>query len=281
MTTTVNSRTTSLAVDPLLLDRWSRRMVTAMIIACAAMMYTHPLQAQEAANTVNPIRNIVLVHGAFADGSNWSEVIVRLQAKGYHITAVQNPLTSLADDVAAARRVLARQDGPTILVGHSWGGAVITEAGAEPNVAGLVYVSALAPDAGESVMDLQQHGPASPGMAGAKPDARGFLWFDTDAFRDALAADVTVERAGVLASVQQPIAAASFGEKLTAAAWHDKPVWYVLSERDKALSPVLQRWMADRIKARTIAVPSSHMSLVSHAKEVADLIDQAARSPRP
>ncbi|WP_246755407.1 alpha/beta fold hydrolase [Rhizobium lusitanum] len=227
------------------------------------------------------VHNIVLVHGAFADGSSWAEVITLLQAKGYHITAVQNPLTSLADDVAATRRVLARQDGPTILVGHSWGGAVITEAGTEPNVAGLVYVSALAPDAGESVIDLQQHGPASEAMKGAVPDDKGLLWFDANAYRAGLAADVPAERAGVLAAVQKPIASASFGEKLKEAAWHRSPSLYVVSTNDKALSPDLQRWMAGRIGATTISVPSSHMSLISHSTEVSALIEKAATLPTP
>lgn len=198
------------------------------------------------------------------------------KAKDYNVTAVQNPLTSLADDVAATKRVLERQDGPVVLVGHSWGGAVITETGMSPNVAALVYVSALAPDAGESVADLQQHGPTSPGMQGARPDSNGLLWFDTASYRDALAADVPDERARVLAAVQQPVAVSCFGAKLSAAAWRDKLSWYLLSDKDNALAPDLQRWMAQRMKANTVTVPSSHMSLISHADAVAALIDIAA-----
>jgi pimeloyl-ACP methyl ester carboxylesterase len=253
-----------------------RRILASLALGAAGQSWADRPRAQRESASRAAARNVVLVHGAFADGSSWSEVITRLQAAGYKVTAVQNPLTSLADDVASTRRVLERQDGPVILVGHSWGGAVITAAGVASNVVALVYVSALAPDAGESAADLQQHGPPSTGMRGARPDTSGALWFDPAAYADALAADVPVERVGVLAAVQQPIAAASFAEKLTVAAWHDKPSWFLLSENDKALSPQLQRWMARRMGAATVAVPSSHMSLISHAAAVVSLIEKAA-----
>lgn len=225
--------------------------------------------------------SIVLVHGAFTDGSCWNDAILRLQALGYRASAVQNPLTSLADDVAATQRLLDRQEGPVVLVGHSWAGAVITQAGTAPNVAALVYVSALAPDAGEAVADLQQHGPPGPAMAAAEPDAHGLLWFDPERYHAGLAADVPAQRAYWMAAAQQPIAAACFGEKLTAAAWRHKPSHYLLSERDQALSPVLQRWMAERIGATIRAVPSSHMSLIAHAEAAAAVIVQAADSVAP
>ncbi|GLH84271.1 alpha/beta hydrolase [Bradyrhizobium sp. SSBR45R] len=253
-----------------------RRQVLAAAAAGSVASAT-AVHAKTSAAGPRKTNNVVLVHGAFADGSSWSEVAARLLAKGYNVSAVQNPLTSLADDVAATKRVLSRQQGAVVLVGHSWGGAVISEAGAVANVSALVYVSALAPDAGEAVMDLQSHGPASPGMQGAKPD-NGLLWFDPAAYRDALAADLPVRRTRVLAAVQQPIAPSCFGEKLSAAAWHDKPSWYLLSENDKALSPELQRWMAARIKAKIKAVPSSHLSLISRAEDVVELIDQAANA---
>jgi len=254
---------------------WNRRHLLAgggatALISAAARADAKPIRGK-------PSRNIVLVHGAFADGSCWSEVIVRLRAKGYNVSAVQCPLTSLADDVKATRRVLDRQTGPVILVGHSWGGTVITEAGEAPNVEGLVYVSALAPDAGEAVVDLQKHGPASDGMKGARPDGDGFLWFDHEAYAHGMAADVPAARVGVLAAVQKPIAAAAFGEKLTAAAWRHKPSWFVTSEHDRALAPQLQRWMVARMQAKAVSVPSSHMSLISHADTVTSLIETAAR----
>lgn len=221
---------------------------------------------------------IVLAHGAFTDGSCWSGVISRLQQQGHAVCAVQNPLTSLADDVAATRRVLERQAGPVVLVGHSWGGAVITQAGAARNVAALVYVSALAPDSGETVADLQKNGPPGPAMAAAAPDAHGFLWFDPGRYHAGLASDVPMERARWMAASQQPIATACFDERLTTAAWREKPSFYLLSEEDQALSPVLQRWMADRIGATVRPVRSSHMSLISHADETAALIVRAAQS---
>lgn len=224
------------------------------------------------------VRNVVLVHGAFTDGSCWSEVIIRLQARHYNVVAVQNPLTSLADDVAATKRVLGRMVGPVVLVGHSYAGAVISEAGIADHVAGLVYVSALAPDLGESIIDLQRHGPPSAGMRGAKPDRNGYLWFDPASYGSALAADVSAERVRVLAATQQPISGSCFAEKLTAAAWRKKPSWYLMSENDRALSPALQRWMAKRMKASTLAVPSSHMSLISHSDSVVALIEKASRA---
>ncbi len=222
------------------------------------------------------IRNVVLVHGAFTDGNVWSHVIAGLQSREFKVSAVQLPLSSLEEDVAATRRTLERQDGPAILVGHSWGGAVITEAGMASNVKALVYVSALAPDVGEAVIDVQKHGPQSPGMSGARPDNHGFVWFDPDAYRSALASDVDRARVGILAATQKPIAGASFAQPLKAAAWHDRPSWYLLSTSDQALSPELQRFMAQRMGARTTEVSSSHMSPLSHADAVMAMIEAAA-----
>ena len=196
---------------------------------------------------------------------------------GYHVTAVQNPLTSLADDVAATRRVLQRQNGGVILVGHSWAGAVVTEAGNADNVKGLVYLSALVPDAGESVADML--GRLDAPMDGMKPDGDGWIWLDDpSAYREVMAGDVPATQARLLAAAQQPIAARAFGDKLTQAAWRAKPSWYLVTENDKALPPKVQRLLAQHIGARTVVVKSSHMSLVSHAREVAALIERAARS---
>ncbi|MFT3986832.1 alpha/beta fold hydrolase [Aestuariivirga sp.] len=220
---------------------------------------------------------IILVHGAFTDGSIWRDVIGRLQARGSPVTAVQLPLTSLAEDVASTRVVIARQDRPVILVGHSWGGAVVTEAGNDERVQALVYIAALAPDAGESVADLQRHGPPPPGMEGARPDDRGFLWFDPDHYGNGLAGDLPPELVAVLAATQKPIALRSFGEKLTGAAWRNKPSFYLLSENDRALTPELQTFLAARMKAQTLTVAASHMSPVSQADAVVALIEQAAQ----
>ncbi|WP_439892981.1 alpha/beta fold hydrolase (plasmid) [Ralstonia sp. 25C] len=230
----------------------------------------------EAKAVRNPIRNIVLVHGAFADGSSWTEVIAALQRKGYHVTAVQNPLTSLADDVAATRRVLARQSGDVILVGHSYAGAVVTEAGNADNVKGIVYLSALVPDSGESVSDLLTRLKAP--MDGLKPDGEGLIWLDDPvAFRQVMAGDVAEPRARVLAATQVPISVSAFEGKVSHAAWHDKPTWYLVTEEDHALKTPVQRELAQQIKARVTTVKSSHMSLVSHPAVVANLIDRAAK----
>jgi len=222
------------------------------------------------------LRNIVLVHGAFTDGSSWAQVISRLQAMGYHVTAVQNPLTSLADDVSATERVLRRQKGDVLLVGHSWAGAVITQAGNDKQVKGLVYLSALVPDSGESVADLLSSLNAP--MDGLVPDAQGLVWLDDpQAFHQVMAADLPMAQVNVLASIQQPIAAASFSGKIQHAAWHDKPSWYLQTESDQALRPAVQKAIAQRIGAKVTSIDSSHLSLLSHPDEVAMLIDKAAR----
>ncbi len=232
-----------------------------------------------AAPMSGPVRNVVLVHGAFVDGSSWNGVIAKLQQKGYHVSSVQNPLTSLADDVAALRRVLARQDGPTILVGHSWGGVVITEAGGSnaPNVAGLVYIAAIAPDLHESTMDLMKRAAPAPAGQSITTDSSGFLWLDRSKYHADFAADVPENLTRVLSAAQQPIAAKAFGETVSHVAWREKPTWYVLTTKDRAVSPELEKFMADRMGARIVPMASSHLAPVSHAGAVADVIDRAAR----
>lgn len=256
------------------LPGWSGRlrMMTAAVTLAAAIVP----QLSHAEPGAPRLRNIVLVHGAFADGSSWSEVITALQRKGYRVTAVQNPLTSLADDVAATRRVLERQKGDVLLVGHSWAGAVVTEAGNAPNVKGLVYLSALVPDSNESVGDLltRLHAP----MEGLKPDGNGLIWLDDpNAYRKVMAGDVPAAKARLLAAVQQPIAASAFGEKVSHAAWHDKPSWYLVTGDDHALPPAVQRELVKETGAHRVALKSSHMSMVSHPADIVRLIDHAAR----
>lgn len=224
--------------------------------------------------------NIVLVHGAFADGSSWSKVILLLQDQGYNVTAVQMPLTSLADDVATTRRVLAMQSGPTILVGHSYGGVVITVVGAnKSNVTGLVYISAFAPDVGESISELSGQMPVAPGQANIHPDAGGFLWIDTKAFPESFAQDVDPVQARVMSAVQKPISASSFSENVTQAAWKSKTSWYLVSENDRMINPDLERFMAKRIGAKeVISIPASHAVMVSHPTDVTKLITDAANA---
>ena len=220
--------------------------------------------------------NIVLVHGAFADGSSWSRVIPLLQKKGYRVSAVQLPLTSLVDDVAATRRVIERQPDDVLLVGHSWGGVVVTEAGNTAKVKALVYLSALVPDSGESAQGLlQRHGAPMEGMT---PDAAGLIWLDDpQAFHAVMAGDLPLSMARELAAVQKPLAARAFADPVSHAAWRDKPSWYLVTTNDHALPPRVQRALADELNAHTVVLASSHLSMASHPDKVAALIDEAAR----
>jgi pimeloyl-ACP methyl ester carboxylesterase len=219
------------------------------------------------------LTDIVLVHGAWADGSGWEGVHRALLARGYRVSIVQNPLTSLADDVAAVNRVLDRQQGPVLLVGHSYGGAVISEAGNASNVVGLVYVAAFVPDAGESVSTL-----IGSGDPPVRPSKDGFLFFDPAIFPQAFAQDLPAERAAFMASAQIPTAGVAFATPVTRAAWHEKPSFYVLSTEDRIIPPAAQRQMAARAKASVTEVAGSHAVYVSQPDAVADAIDRAARS---
>jgi len=222
------------------------------------------------------VKNIVLVHGAFADGSSWAKVIPILQAKGYNVTAAQIPLTSFADDVAATQRALAQQNGPVILVGHSWAGVVITEAGMDPKVVGLVYVAAFAPDQGEAVGELGKAYPPPPALAAPIVDKQGFLSLSTDAVVKHFAWDLPEKEARVVAAVQIPIASSAFGAQVSAAAWKTKPSWYVVSALDQAIAPDEERFFAKRMKATTTELKASHVSMLSQPKAVAAVIMDAA-----
>lgn len=220
-------------------------------------------------------RNVVLVHGLFADGSCWTEVIARLQAAGLNATAVQNPLTTLPEAVASAERVLSRQDGPTVLVGHSFSGMIVTEAGMHPTVSALVYVAARAPDAGEDYTALAKTYPTPPASAGIVFDGdEGRL--SEQAFLRDFAGDLPETKAKVLYAVQQPFQKALLAGKTTRAAWRSKPSYYAVSTDDRTINPDLERFMAKRMDARTIEVKASHLALISHADEIARLILEAA-----
>ncbi|MFJ3054572.1 alpha/beta fold hydrolase [Herbaspirillum sp. NPDC087042] len=232
---------------------------------------TASAQQGPAATAAAPIRNVVLVHGAYADGSCWTEVIERLQRAGLHVTSVQNPLSSLADDVQATRRILALQDGPTILVGHSWAGTVITEAGNDAKVAGLVYVAARAPDVGEDYGALAARFPTPPASAGLVK-ADGYAQLSEQAFVHDFAGDLDPARARALSAVQGRISDTLFAARTTQAAWRNKPTWYAVSTNDRTTSPDLERFLAARMKAKTIEVASSHVSMLSHPDEIANLI---------
>jgi len=219
--------------------------------------------------------NIVLVPGAYEDGSIWTKVIRLLQAKGFHVTVVPIPLTSLAADAAITKSVVARQQAPVILVGHSWGGVVITEAGNESNVIGLVYVAALAPDAGEGSGDMLRQCPRK-ASSPIHTDEAGRKWLDVDEYPEAWAGDLDIADARILAATQRPIATQSFTDKVTQAAWHTKPSWFQISANDMEQCAEVQRSMAKRIGAISIELPASHASPLSHPDEVAKLIMDAA-----
>jgi len=232
--------------------------------------------AQSAELPKGAVHNIVLVHGAFVDQSSWKPVADILTKKGYNVTLVENPLTSLAADVDATRQALAKQDGKTVLVGHSWGGVVITQAGNDPKVSALVYVSAFAPDVGESLATLAAGGPPTEGTKAIHPDAKGNLYIDPKVFPSAVAADLPLKVAESLANSQLPLNHTAYEAPVDTAAWRDKPNFYVISTRDKVLAPDVQKMFAARIKAQTTEVAGSHASLVVHAEEVAGAIEKAA-----
>src|SRR5262244_4163176 len=247
-----------------------RRSVVTMMVVIAASLIAHTGHAQ----IKTKARNIVLVHGLFADGSCWSEVIARLQAAGLTATAVQNPLTTLTEAVASAQRVLARQDGPTVLVGHSFSGMIVTEAGVHPNVSALVYVAARAPDAGEDYAALAKTFPTPAATAGIVFDGdEGRL--TEDAFLRDFAGYVPEAKAKVLYAVQEPFHKALLTGKTTQAAWRSKPSYYAVSTEDRTINPDLQRFMAKRMGAKTIEIKASHLSLISQPDKIAAIILEA------
>jgi pimeloyl-ACP methyl ester carboxylesterase len=229
-----------------------------------------------AAAAGNPPKTVVLVHGAFADGSSWERVIPLLRAKGLHVVAVQNPLTSLADDVAATRRAIDAQTGPVILVGHSWGGTVITEAGADDKVAALVYVAAFAPDAGQSSNDLGKDGPPPPFLAHVHADGAGFLALTPEGVARDFAQDLPAAQTAVMAVTQGPIFGKAFDERVTNVAWKTRPSWFIVADKDRMIQPDLERAMAKKINAKTTTLPTSHVPMLSRPDDVATVILAAA-----
>jgi pimeloyl-ACP methyl ester carboxylesterase len=223
--------------------------------------------------------NIVLVHGAWADGSCWSDVIERLQADGYKVTAPQLSETSLADDVAKVRRILTRQDGPTVLAGHSYGGQVITALGTDaPNTVALVYIAAFGLDEGESLGALSQQGPPTPAVANIDVDSEGFAWIPEDDFLNHFAADIDPARAKVMYAVQQPLSMSTFEDVMGTPAWKSLPSWYLVAQNDEAIPPDAERQFAERMGAETTEVASGHCAMVSHPAETHELIVTAARA---
>jgi pimeloyl-ACP methyl ester carboxylesterase len=259
--------------------RTINRTAWTLAIAGSVMLATRAFPQESSKTATESKPNIVLVHGAFADGSSWSKVVGLLQKKGYNVTAAQIPLTSLEDDVAVTRRVLDAQKGPTVLVGHSYAGLVISEAASgASNVSGLVYIAAFGLDEGESIDALSKQGPAPPGSAAIHPDPQGYLWLDRSAYPKVFAGDVNPAEASVMAAVQKPWAYKALTTKAGPPAWKNKPSWYLVSTNDQMIPPDAQRVMSKRMGATIRTVPSSHAVMVSHPKEVVDIITLAAAS---
>jgi len=255
----------------------NRRLFTGSIAALSASAL---LGTKASAQGRAPIRNAVLVHGLFADGSSWGKVIPILHRAGLKVTAVQNPLTSFQDDLDATRRAIALQDGPTVLVAHSYGGMVISEAGDDPKVAALVYVAARAPDAGEDYGALAKQFPTPPATAGITWTPDGFGQLTEAAFLRDFAGDLDPVEARAYYAVQGRVAKATPTAKTTVAAWRTKPAWYAVSTQDRTINTELERFMAKRMNASTIELPASHVSLLSRPNEVAGLILDASAGVR-
>jgi pimeloyl-ACP methyl ester carboxylesterase len=247
-----------------------RRGFLSVVGAATALALAGHMRVGEAAIAPRAL-NVVLVHGLYADGSSWAKVIGPLQDAGLHVTSVQNPLTTLAESVAATRRALAMQQGPTVLAGHSWSGTIVSEVGDDPKVSALVYVAARAPDAGEDFPALARTFPAAPGSTGVVT-TDGFAQLSEAAFLEDFANGVAPATARVLYAAQASNVASLVSEKTSVAAWRTKPSWYAVSRQDRMINPDLQRFLAKRMKATTIEVDSGHLSLVSHSKEIATLI---------
>jgi pimeloyl-ACP methyl ester carboxylesterase len=254
------------------------QMYRTALIAMTMLILSSGLDIRGFAQANRPpgVKNIVLVHGAWADGSCWSKVIALLQAKGFHVVAVQNPLTSLADDVAATKRIIALQDGPVILVGHSYAGVVITEAGNDPKVVGLVYVAAFAPGEGESINSVSKPYPPAPLGSELRLDAQGFLTATPKGIAEDMAQELPESEQQILTATQGQTAAAVFGATVTTPAWKSKPSWAFIAGSDRAIPPKLEKDEAAAIKATSITLPSNHLVMMSHPREVAELIEQAA-----
>jgi len=245
------------------------------LIRNAFLLGVLPLTAFSQA-PMTPAHNIVLVHGAWADGSSWAKVIPLLEKKGFHVTAVQNPLTSFADDVAATKRIIDAQDGPVLLVGHSYGGAIITEAGNDPKVVGLVYVAAFAPDTGESSGGLAKPYGPTPGVTELRPLADGFLVLTPKGVEEDFAGDLSPAEKDLLLATQTPTQGAVLGATISTAAWHAKPSWFVIAANDRMISPEQERATAKRMNSQTLTLPTSHVPMLAKPKEVAEFIGTAA-----
>ena len=237
------------------------------------------MKGKNLVNDTKSVETVVLVHAAWADGSSWNKVTEELQRKGLNVVAAQIPLTSFTDDVASLRKVLLRQDGPLVLAGHSYGGAVISAAAAgNPNVKALVYIAAVVPDEGETVGDVFHRVAPHPSAPKLQPDADGFLWLNVEAFRSAVAPDASLSETALMTATQKPISLSCLGQPMGKPAWKEKPSWFLIAEKDRMVSPETQRFTAARMKSKVVALPVDHTPLASRPDAVAELINEAANN---
>ena len=253
------------------------RIVFSLFVSVAFVLTTMTPVVAVGQSAPNVVKNIVLVHGAFADGTSWSKVIPLLEAEGYHVVAVQNPLTSLADDVAATMRAIALQDGPVILVGHSWGGAVITQAGNDPKVAGLVYVAAYAPDVGESANDASTPYGLTEGQKSIRLDDQKFATMTSRGMLEDFAQCLPIAERKLIVAVQGESYGPMFAEKLTTAAWKTKPSWVIISADDRMLPPAMERAEEKKLNATATVLPTCHLAMLKAPAKVAAVISEAAK----
>jgi pimeloyl-ACP methyl ester carboxylesterase len=256
-----------------LFNRWKNSLLVLMVLILMTALSGSTVFAQ------TPIKNVVLVHGAFADGSGWKALYEVLTGKGYHVTIVQNPLTSLEDDVAATKVVLDNQDGPVILVGHSWGGAVITEAGNHSKVVALVYVAAFQPDNGESALHWLQTFPPAPENGVLPPDAKGIVYYDKAKYHAGFCADISKQESDFMYASQGAFYAKGFTTPITHAAWRDKPAYGLVATEDKSIAPEIERNMYKRSNTKITEIKGSHVIYMSQPKAVAEVIEIAAKTP--
>jgi pimeloyl-ACP methyl ester carboxylesterase len=252
------------------------KLFNSIALLAVATLFSLP-QCSKSQSITKGVKNIVLVHGAFADGSSWAKVIAQLQAKGYNVVAVQNPLISLKEDVAATKRAIAQMDGPVLLVAHSFGGMVITEAGKDPKVAGLLYVAALVPDEGQSGNDVNALMPTTGIEKEFLISADGYASLSTKAVNEFFVPDALPEEKRLVYATQVPLSGAEAGEKVYSPAWKTKPSWYIVAAQDRVINPDLERFKAKQIKATTIELKSSHVPMVTQPNKVTDFIISAAQ----
>ncbi len=253
-----------------------KKMILGTLLAVAGTLFLSAVVKSQAVPA--GVKNIVLVHGAFADGSSWAKVIAILQDKGYHVIAVQNPLTSMDEDIAATKRAITSMDGPVLLVGHSYAGMVITQAGVDPKVAGLLYVAALIPDMGQSVVDVNAPFPPAPGGTEIRPDAAGFLSMTEKGIDEDFAPDAPASERKVIFATQVPWASAATGIKVSDLAWKTKPSWVIIATHDRMINPEVERSTAKMIHAKTLELATNHVAMVTEPKKVAAFIMEAAES---